>query len=79
MEHFFVAFNKRDHNISEPLGMWAECNGFISTIGFAKVIARNRIRDGFKNVTIFKYNGNPYDKVMTHYVKWDVIIQNKII
>lgn len=58
--------------------MWAECDGFVSTFGFAEVIAKNRIKEGFKDVTIFKYQGDPYDKVMTHYVKWDLVNENKV-
>lgn len=78
MYHYFVAFNKRSHDTSEPLGAWAECSGFISTLGFAEVIAEDRIKQGFKNVTIFKYDGNPYDKVMTNYVDWNLVIENKV-
>lgn len=78
MYNYFVAYNGKNHKTSEPLGVWAECNGYMSTYEFAKVIAKNRIRDGFKNVTIFKYDGNPYDKIMTHYVSWNLVIKNKI-
>lgn len=79
MKHFFVAYNEKNHKISEPLGVWGQCEGFISTLGFAKVIANKRIKYGFKNVTIFEHEGNPYDNVLKKCVKWDVIIKNKII
>lgn len=78
MYDYFVAFSGKNHSISEPLGVWAECSGHMSTYEFAKIIAKNRIRDGFKNVTIFKYYGNPYDKIMTHCVSWDLVMKNKI-
>jgi hypothetical protein len=78
MYHYFVAFNRRNHNTLEPLGTWAECNGYMSTYEFAKVIAKDRIKEGFKNVTIFKYSGNPYDKIMTQYVSWNLVMNNKI-
>ena len=79
MENYGVAYNSRNHDINEPLGLYAisECN--MTTLEFAKIIAKNRIRDGFKDVTVFKYNGAPpYDKVMTHYVSWNFVMNNKI-
>lgn len=78
MENYGIAYNSRNHDINEPLGVYAiaECN--MTTLEFAKIIAENRIRDGFKNVTIFKYYGNPYDKIMTHCVSWNLVMKNKI-
>ena len=78
MVHYGVAWNKRDRD-PEIHSHWAESSCGCSLFEFAEVIAKNRVRDGFKDVTIFKYDYNPpYDKVMTNYVSWNFIKKNKV-
>ena len=75
---FGVAWNKRDRD-PDVHSRWAEASCCCITLGFAEVIAGLRIKAGFKDVTIFKYEGSPpYDKVMTRYVSWDFVKNNKV-
>ena len=78
MVHYGVAWNKRDRD-PEIHSHWAQAACSCSLLEFAEVIAENKVRDGFKDVTIFEYYGDPpYDKVMTNYVSWNFVKKNKI-
>ena len=78
MVHYGVAWNKRDRDPEIHSG-WAQASCGCSSFEFAEVIAENRVRDGFKDVTVFEYYDEPpYDKIMTHYISWDFIKKNKV-
>lgn len=78
MYQYFIAYNSKHHDTTEPLGKWAECIGSFSSLSFAKTYSSQHSQRGYKNVTIFGYNGDPYDKLLRNHVKWDIVLQNKI-
>ena len=79
MINYFIAFNELSHDVREPLGTWASAMGYYHNSNSAKFRAKELERIGYKNVTVFKYDGcNPYDKIMTHCVSWDLVMKNKI-
>ena len=79
MKNYFIAFSRLSHDISEPLGAWAECMGYYSLVGLAKLRAQELSNVGYKNVIVFWHDGyDPYDKVMTHCVSWDYVMKNKV-
>lgn len=77
MINYFIAFNEVDHD--ESVIAWAKCIGYYTLLTLAKKIAKELMDIGYKNVTVFKHDGyDPYDKVMTHCVDWNYVLENKV-
>ena len=77
MKQYWIAYDKPSHE-DETYSEYLYCIGNFSLLKLAKTVAKEKIQNGFKNVSIFYYDGNPYDKVMTRMVDRNLVEKYRI-